>query len=49
MDEEKEPSLPDLTQRFFLERRARADFAAFDDIMMRLGGEPPRKGDEMPE
>lgn len=34
---------------FFEERRQRADFAAFDRIMSRSGGEPPREGDELPE
>jgi hypothetical protein len=37
------------TARFFQERRARADFKAFDRIMKRRGGKPPRQGDEMPE
>jgi hypothetical protein len=32
-----------------MERRARADFKAFDRIMNRRRGEPPRKGDELPE
>jgi hypothetical protein len=36
------------TARFFQERKARADFKAFDRIMKRRGGEPPRLGDEMP-
>lgn len=31
---------------FFEERRQRADFSAFDAIMARTGGEPPRPGDE---
>ena len=31
---------------FFDERRQRADFAAFDAILARTGGEPPRPGDE---
>jgi hypothetical protein len=31
---------------FFEDRRQRADFAAFDAIMARTGGEPPRPGDE---
>ena len=31
---------------FFEERRQRADFAAFDAIMARTSGEPPRPGDE---
>ena len=36
------------TARFFRDRKARADFKAFDKIMKRRGGEPPRPGDEMP-
>jgi hypothetical protein len=36
------------TARFFEDRRARADFKAFDKIMRRRGGKPPRQGDEMP-
>ncbi len=36
------------TARFFQDRKARADFKAFDKIMKRRGGELPRKGDEMP-
>jgi len=36
------------TAKFFMDRKARADFAAFDKIMRRRGGEPPREGDEMP-
>jgi hypothetical protein len=36
------------TARFFSDRKARADFAAFDKIMRRRGGIPPRQGDEMP-
>ncbi len=35
------------TARFFQDRRARADFKAFDRIMKRRGGKPPREGDEM--
>jgi hypothetical protein len=35
------------TARFFEGRRARADFKAFDKIMRRRGGKPPREGDEM--
>ena len=35
------------TARFFRDRRARADFRAFDRIMKRRGGKPPRPGDEM--
>jgi hypothetical protein len=37
------------TARFFRDRKARADFRAFDRIMKRRGGKPPRSGDEMPE
>ena len=36
------------TARFFADRKARADFKAFDQIMKRRSGEPPREGDEMP-
>ena len=36
------------TARFFGDRKARADFTAFDRIMKRRRGTPPRKGDEMP-
>ena len=36
------------TARFFADRKARADFAAFDRIMRRRGGKAPREGDEMP-
>ena len=36
------------TARFFEDRKARADFKAFDKIMKRRGGKPPREGDEMP-
>jgi hypothetical protein len=36
------------TARFFAERRARADFRAFDKILRRRGGERPREGDELP-
>ncbi len=36
------------TAEFFADRQARADFAAFDKIMRRKGGEAPREGDEMP-
>jgi hypothetical protein len=31
---------------YFSERRARADLDAFDVLMIRAGGEPPRAGDE---
>jgi hypothetical protein len=33
------------TAEFFAERRARADFAAFDRLMQRKGGEPPGPDD----
>jgi hypothetical protein len=36
------------TARFFSGRKAPADFKAFDRIMRRRGGKPPRKGDEIP-
>ena len=36
------------TARFFTDRRARADFKAFDKIMKRRGGQKPREGDEKP-
>jgi hypothetical protein len=36
------------TASFFQERKARVDFKAFDRIMKRRGGKPPRAGDEMP-
>ncbi len=36
------------TARFFQDRKARADFKAFDRILKRRGGEPPREGDEIP-
>jgi hypothetical protein len=36
------------TAHFFVDRKARADFKAFDKIMKRRGGKPPREGDEMP-
>jgi hypothetical protein len=36
------------TANFFQQRKARADFKAFDRIMKRRGGKPPRAGDEMP-
>jgi len=37
------------TARFFADRKARADFNAFDRILRRRRGKPPREGDEMPE
>ena len=33
------------TATYFAERRSRADFAAFDLLMAREGGEPPRPDD----
>lgn len=36
------------TATFFAERRERVDFPAFDRLMKRRGGEPPRSGDELP-
>jgi hypothetical protein len=33
------------TATFFADRRARADFAAFDRLMRREGGEPPGSDD----
>jgi hypothetical protein len=35
------------TARFFADRKTRADFRAFDKIMKRRSGKPPRKGDEV--
>ena len=35
------------TARFFAERKARADFPAFDKALKRRGGERPRQGDEL--
>jgi hypothetical protein len=37
------------TAEYFATRAARADFAAFDRLMRRGGGEAPQPGDEMPE
>lgn len=37
------------TADYFAERRARADLAAFDHILNREGGEPPRPDDVIPE
>ncbi|HTQ13857.1 MAG TPA: toxin-antitoxin system HicB family antitoxin [Rhizomicrobium sp.] len=34
------------TAEFFADRRNRADFAAFDRLLSRKGGEKPRDGDE---
>ena len=36
------------TAKYFADRRARADFKAFDKIMKRRGGKPSRMGDDMP-
>lgn len=37
------------TASYFAERKGQADMAAFDRLMVRSGGQPPRRGDEMPE
>jgi hypothetical protein len=37
------------TARCFAERKGRSDRIAFERIMMREMGEPPREGDEIPE
>jgi hypothetical protein len=34
---------------YFAERARQADFVAFDRLMKRRNGEPPRTGDELPE
>lgn len=36
------------TARYFEDRKAQADFKAFDRIMRRRSGKPPRVGDELP-
>jgi hypothetical protein len=36
------------TAEFFTERRERADFTAFDRLMRRKSGEPPRPDDRIP-
>jgi hypothetical protein len=36
------------TARYFTDRKACADFDAFDKIMRRRGGNAPREGDEIP-
>lgn len=36
------------TAAYFTERREAADWAAFDRLMGRTGGVPPRDGDEVP-
>jgi hypothetical protein len=35
------------TATYFEDRKARADFKAFDKIMKRRGGKPPREGDQL--
>jgi hypothetical protein len=35
------------TAHFFTDRKVKADFKAFDKIMNRRGGKPPREGDEV--
>jgi hypothetical protein len=37
------------TARFFADRKRRVQFEAFERIMKRRGGKPPRPGDEMPD
>lgn len=37
------------TASYFAERQGRADWVAFDRLMARGGGEPPRPGDELPD
>jgi hypothetical protein len=37
------------TARFFADRKARPDFQAFDKILRRRSGKPPRQSDEMPK
>lgn len=36
------------TAAWFSDRRTAADWAAFDRLMARPGGQPPRDGDELP-
>jgi len=36
------------TADYFVTHRKRVDWTAFDRLMARGGGEPPRPGDEMP-
>lgn len=36
------------TASYFVERQGRADWEAFDRLMSRPDGQPPRSGDEMP-
>jgi hypothetical protein len=37
------------TAHYFEDRKAQADFKAFDKIMHRRTGQPPRDGDEIPQ
>ncbi len=37
------------TAQYFAERKGRTDWAAFDRIMNRKGGEAPRAEDEIPQ
>jgi hypothetical protein len=37
------------TARYFVEKKGRTDWSAFDQIMRREGGEPPVADDEIPE
>ncbi len=37
------------TAQYFAERKGRTDWAAFDSIMSRKGGESAQPGDEIPE
>ena len=37
------------TAEYFAARKNRADMEAFDRILSRGGGEPPRPGDELPQ
>jgi hypothetical protein len=37
------------TAKFFQERAARADSVVVDRLLARIGNEPPRPGDEIPE
>ncbi len=37
------------TASYFAERRGQANWPAFDRLMARDGGEPPRPGDEVPD
>ena len=36
------------TANYFAEKRGKADWDAFDRLMKRSSGEPPRQGDEIP-